>query len=300
MTPRIFKRLTVLTGALAGAATLVAAGCGGSGGANPVAAGLGGIISSSVPGGNQIVQGANVAGKGIELANVTFDAQKQREIGQSVAVGITNKYPLVSDSRLQDYVNLVGLTVASASANPELQYAFAVIDTPQVGAYSTPGGYVFVTRGALAIMKDESELAGVLAHEIAHVANNDGIESVKAAKGADFLATGLTTYQKDAQKFGNFTNTLLSEILTKPMSPGQESRADVQGARIAADAGYDPGGLSRFLQRMQSQRTSSGQVGLPTHPTNAERIAKLQSTVAGLNANGATLQERFAENVTLR
>jgi predicted Zn-dependent protease len=117
--------------------------------------------------------------------------KRQEDLGQSIAVAISNRYPVSRNRALNEYVNLVGLTVASVSPKPELKFAFGVLETNDVGAYSTPGGYVFVTRGALALMNDESELAGVLAHEVAHVVANHGIEAVKKASLAPSRATSM-------------------------------------------------------------------------------------------------------------
>src|SRR3954453_1917106 len=78
--------------------------------------------------------------------------KRQDELGQSIAVAIANRYPVSKNRSLNKYVNLVGLTVASVSARPDLNYAFGVLETPEVGAYSTPGGYIFITQGALKLM----------------------------------------------------------------------------------------------------------------------------------------------------
>src|SRR4029079_19055889 len=110
---------------------------------------------------------AQLGAKGLDWADIQSQ-QRQDEIGQAIAVAITNRYPLSSDTQLTDYVNLVGLTVASVAPNADINYSFGVLDTPEVGAYSAPGGYIFITRGALGMLQDESELAGVLAHEVAH------------------------------------------------------------------------------------------------------------------------------------
>src|SRR5438477_9296480 len=97
----------------------------------------------------------DVGKKAAEIGDLD-NPQRQQDLGQSIALVISNQYTVSKNRDLNEYVNLVGLTVASVAGRPELNYAFGVLETPEVGAYSTPGGYVFVTRGALNLMQDES------------------------------------------------------------------------------------------------------------------------------------------------
>lgn len=225
-------------------------------------------------------------------------SQRQEEIGQSVAVAITNRYSLSTDQALNDYVNLVGLTVASVAPNSDINYAFGVLETPEVSAYSAPGGYIFISRGALALMQDESELAGVLAHEVAHVAFNHGIEAVKAAKRTDLAVSAAKTYDANLNAYGQYVDVAADTVLIKGYSRAQEGQADVQAVRYLAAARYDTGGLLRFLQRMQSVTGTGGVKQLmSTHPGTADRIATVQHELASHSTNGAKLSERFAANV---
>ena len=113
---------------------------------------------------------------------VDLDNPERQNALARPALAVSNKYPLLANANKNDYVNYVGLTIASVCPNPELDYTFGVLDTPDINAYSTPGGYVFITRGALEICSDESELAAVLAHEIAHVVLGHGIDAIRSAK----------------------------------------------------------------------------------------------------------------------
>jgi predicted Zn-dependent protease len=220
--------------------------------------------------------------------------QRQDELGQSVAVAITNKYPLSTDEALNDYVNLVGLTVASVAPNANINYAFGVIETPEVAAYSAPGGYIFISRGALALAQDESELAGVLAHEVAHVALNHGMEALKASKNAQLAVSAAKINSDDAVRYGQFIDEAVDIFAVKPHSRAQESDADTQAVKYLKAAGYDPKGLLRFLQKMQAQSGSGGGL-MSTHPGTPDRIAAVQRQAG--NATGATLKDRYAANV---
>lgn len=288
---------------LGGVATALTVGCvensgtsgDGGGGTSSALSSIGSAIGLNTGDTQRAAQAAQVGAKVLDRVDLE-SPQRQDQIGQSVAVAIANKYPLSTDQTLTDYVNLVGLTVASVSNRPELNYCFGMLETPQVGAYSAPGGYIFITRGALALCRDEAELAGVLAHEVAHVALNHGIEAVKNAKNADILATGAKTQDQAIAQFGQLVDAGVDVVLVKGYSRGQESEADGEAVKLLIASGYDPAGLQRFLVRMQSATGTSGGL-MSTHPGTADRIAALGRQVGASAGKGVTLADRFAANV---
>lgn len=285
------KWIVVLTAPFALAAVVVV-GCGSGGGAPDM-----GALTRSLPGMNtpeaqQVLKGAQLGAKTLDVLDIENPA-RQEELGESVAVAITNRYPLSTDQSLNDYVNLVGLTVASVGPNPEIDYAFGVIESPQVNAYSTPGGYIFVTTGALRIMQDESELAGVLAHEVAHVAEGHGIDAVRTAKRTDLALSAARTADERFNAYSRAVDVATDVVLVKGYSRAQESRADALAVKYLIDAGYDPKGLARFLQRMQPPSGGARGQLMSTHPGTTDRIARIEKQVAGTNATGATLKDRF-------
>lgn len=273
---------------------VIGVGCGPDG-AGPNLGSLTGSLTGTGSGDTQrVLEGAKLGAKAVDVLDMENPA-RQQEIGQSVAVAISNRYTLSTNQPLNDYVNLVGLTVGSVSPNPDINYAFGVIESPEVNAYSTPGGYIFVTTGSLALMSDESELAGVLAHEVAHVALNHGIDAVKNAKRTDLAISAAKTADQQLNAYGRAVDVATDAILIKGYSRGQESQADAQAVKYLIAAGYDPNGLVRFLQRMQSQSGTGGGTKqlMSTHPGTAERIASVQKQIASTGAGGVTLRERF-------
>src|SRR5437870_461197 len=112
-------------------------------------------------------------------ASRDFTEGEEADIGRVVSARILATYPLAKDDKVQQYVTLVGNTVAAYSSRPTLDWHFAVIDTPIINAFSTPGGFIFVTTGALQAMKNEAELAGVLGHEIAHCTQKHILKEIK-------------------------------------------------------------------------------------------------------------------------
>jgi predicted Zn-dependent protease len=248
----------------------------------------------SSPDAQRALQGAQLGAKTLDVLDMENPA-RQQEIGQSVAVAITNRYSLSTNQSLNDYVNLVGLTVASVGPDPDTEYAFGVIESPQPNAYSAPGGYIIVTTGAIALMQDESELAGVLAHEVAHVAQDHGIEAVKAAKRTDLALSAAKTADQRLNAYSRAVDVATDVVLVKGYSRSQESQADAQAVKYLIAAGYDPNGLVRFLERMQSQAGSGGgsRQLMSTHPGTADRIASMQKQIASTGASGVVLKERF-------
>src|SRR5262245_61776321 len=137
-----------------------------------------------------------------------YSPAEEHYIGRSVAAQILSQYSVHGDRSLQEYVNLVGLSVLAA---PEPRktltgYHFIVLEGQEVQAVSTPGGFVFLTEGAVRKAKDEDELAAVLAHEVAHVSLNHGIGAIKAAtrkKSFGLLAQGAGEVAQAAASKGN-------------------------------------------------------------------------------------------------
>lgn len=304
------------------AATLLAAGAvgvhlgcnkGGGGGAggigsisNSIAGALGGgsRSSSSSGGGNSLIGGTIGTVTGNQAAGNLFDAgtnalqassinaAQEDAMGQGAAVTLTNKNNLVKDKKLSKYVSLVGLTVVDASPRPVGNWVFGVLDTDEVNAYAGPNGYIFVTRGALEKMEDESELAGVLAHEITHVLHHHGLEGIKfeATKGVGLAALG--AFSKDARNFSQVIDLGADVLVSKPYGRTQELDADKTAVQLVTAAGYDPNGYARFLTRLQGGGFFS------THPGTEERLSAVQQQINQSGARGgATLRERFQRNV---
>jgi len=105
-----------------------------------------------------------------QISDFSWSNEEKAALGAKVSELVRQRYGVVQDAAVHKYVTLVGRTVTDKTTKPGLPWTFIVLDTDAVNAFAAPHGYVHITRGALALMKDESELAGVLAHEIVHVA----------------------------------------------------------------------------------------------------------------------------------
>lgn len=230
----------------------------------------------------------NVADVARTLLPISTD--KEIEIGRGIAATIAGRYPVSQDTALTAYVNLVGLAVAGEAPRPDIAYRFAVLETPDINAFAAPGGYIFVTRGALALMQNEAELAGVLAHEVGHVNRRHVIEGIRKA---DFMRevrdqAGLTGERLD-RVVGQGSNVLFTGL-----SREDEFQADSLGVLYAASAGYDPGGLGGFVARLESRREGGARELFATHPPPSARLARITTEIQRENlTGGALLGERF-------
>jgi predicted Zn-dependent protease len=263
------------------------AGCSGSGG------GGSGISLGSLIGGQ--------AGQYVDAGATLLSAENisdydEDQMGRTVAIAATNRWHLFDKPELTKYVTLVGLTLADKTSKPD-GWVFGVLDTPELGAYSGPNGYVMITRGAIAAMEDESELAGVLAHEISHVVDHDGVEAVKNGRRIEAVSKGLSAADQHAQMFNQITGNMIEKILTSGYSQGQETKADSKAVDLLIKAGYDPNGLTKFLKRLE-QRNGGSAKPFSTHPGTADRIAHITAQI-GSAKPGATNRDRFVKETAV-
>ena len=220
---------------------------------------------------------------------------KEIEIGRGVAATIAGRFPVSNDEALTRYVNLVGLTVASQNPRDDISDRFAVLETPTVNAYAAPGGYIFITRGALGLIHNEAELAGVLAHEVGHVNRRHVVEQIRKSDTMREVKS-----QLDIQ--GGTLDKLVgtgSDALFTGLSRGDEMEADSLGLEYASSAGYDPGGLAAFIGRLD-QHAGEGPVSefFATHPKPDERVERLHAIAEREHlSGGVTLAERYRLNV---
>lgn len=237
----------------------------------------------------------------------TDDIKAEINFGRSVAARILGKFQLYSDDELTRYVNLVGKAVALHSERTEINYYFGIIQDEHANAYSAPGGYIFITTGALQQMEDEAELAAVLAHEIAHVTEKHIVKELNI-KGIDSSATsslgqilsGTTNTTKAI--FNQIVDKAVNILLEKGYKQQDELDADRIAIQLMALTGYDPTALSRYLSRLQSLAESNKEeTANHTHPPSEKRFNNIASLMQEeqLDASHFTkTSSRFKQYVT--
>lgn len=223
--------------------------------------------------------------------------EEEHALGEAASAKLVHIFGLYENPDMSRYVNLVGSTV-SRQADRDVPYRFGILDTEVVTALSLPGGYIFITRGALANMRSEAELAGTLAHEVAHVDRRHLEREVRAKKGSQFAKEEAVARVPAGQQLANMAGELVTNSLTLQVSRDKESEADKVGTELAAKAGYNPAGLKNFLETLaKSADTPQNrkQLGLwsSTHPPFRERVASLTAVSASLPPGGQDLTDRF-------
>lgn len=215
------------------------------------------------------------------------DEKGEAEIGSASAAQLLGAAPLVQNEKLQGYVNQVGLWLAMQTERPDLPWRFGVMDSDSVNAFAAPGGYVFITRGLLLRMRNEAELAGVLAHEIAHVLKRHHLVAIqknaKTGLAADLMSMAV---DNSSSQYGEWKKKALSastELYARGLDKGDEFEADRLGVVIAARAGYDPYGLPSVLQALDSINPQDSNLALmfKTHPSSRQRLDLLDVAMTG-------------------
>lgn len=218
-------------------------------------------------------------------------------VGRQIAGNLLGASPLVKDKALQKYVNLIGRWVASQGERPDLEWHFGVIDSGDVNAFAVPGGYVFVTQGLYRLLENEAQLAGVLAHEIAHVIKKHHYRVIQQTSVVDFGSKLLS------QKIGQ-DNKLVqkligsgAEVVARALDKNAEYEADRMGVVLSARAGYDQYALAEVLQQMghYSKEDDSVKLLFKTHPHPDERLTHLDGSMGDKldHLKGATISTRF-------
>lgn len=212
-----------------------------------------------------------------------YSPEEETRIGRQIAGNLLGAVPLVRDDKLQRYVNLVGDWVALQSGRKDIAWHFGVLDTEDINAFAAPGGYIFVTRGLYRRLNNEAELAGVLAHEIAHVTLK---HHLKVLKQSTLIGEFGKAVSRKAQGSDPAVQNLIgngAEIMARGLDKDAEFEADRVGIVFAARAGYDPWGLPEVLQDLAGLPAKDGRTSLlyKTHPHPADRLAALGEAVGG-------------------
>ena len=226
--------------------------------------------------------------KRLNQGNDSFSAEEdvKAEIvfGRVLAARILGKHPYYENARLNEYVNKLGKGLAQYANRPEVEFRFAVLDTAIVNAFAAPGGYIFVTKGALLKMEDEAELAAVLSHEIAHVTekhivkelNIKGTEASPTSGFAQVLGGGSGAVRV---LFTQMVDKAAEILFEKGLKKQDEFDSDRVATMIITTAGYDPTAMKRYLMKIASAEKETA-IMTGTHPSFTERIRSVNDVLA--------------------
>lgn len=246
----------------------------------------------------------NIAKK-TQQTTKTIDEPEEIEIGNGIAANLLGASSLLDDSRAQQYVNQVGRWLSLQSERPDLPWRFGILKTTDINAFATPGGTIFITHGLLQRLNNESELAGVLAHEMVHVVRKHHLAALQKGARMDLASELAGAALKDKGDSAVMEKAIKAgtEVYARGLDKNDEFEADRMGIVIATRAGYDPYGLPAVLQMLEAINAQDTSLALmfKTHPAPRERLSLLDKIMSeGFDSYTAPTQtdQRFNSEVS--
>jgi predicted Zn-dependent protease len=229
-----------------------------------------------------------------------FSEKQEIAMGQETDQAIRQQFGIYQDKALNEYVNRIGQSMVPNSHRPNLKHSFAVLDTAVVNAFAAPGGYIYVTRGILALMNSEAELAAVLGHEMGHVAARHSMAQMSAQVLAQIGLIVGSVISKDIRKFAGLASIGMQLLFLK-FSRSDEYQADALGIRYARQAKYSPGEMLRFFTALENMSGEASSHKIPTflstHPMTKDRIAKVKEQIASEDVRLAVRHDEYLRRI---
>jgi predicted Zn-dependent protease len=225
----------------------------------------------------------DIGNRDINKGNWNFTSlEKEIALGRSLATEIEKQVKLVSDPEVTEYVSRVGQNIVRNS-DAKVPFTIKVIDSEEINAFALPGGFLYVNSGLITTADEESELAGVLAHEIAHVAARHGTEQQAKAMVADFARIPLVIFSGGLAQLVYNVYGLVVPLQFLQFSRGAEAEADYLGVQYMYKTGYDPASFISYFEKVKAQeKKKPGKLSkiFSTHPPTDDRIEKSQKNIA--------------------
>src|SRR5688572_30177571 len=230
----------------------------------------------------------------IERHNNSYSPQQDVELGQQAAQEVRQQMPLLNDGRTEDFVERIGERlvdeIPAEFREPQFRYSFDVVNLREINAFALPGGPMFLHRGMIQAAQSEGEIAGVMAHEIAHVVLRHG--TAQATKGQKFQL-GALAGQVLGAVIGGRAGAVVSQgsqiglgTYFLKYSREYEREADLLGAQMMARAGYDPREMARMFQTIEKQGGGGGPEFLSDHPNPGNRVQAINREAEMLRVEG--------------
>jgi predicted Zn-dependent protease len=236
-----------------------------------------------------------------KVADLKVTEAEERQIGQQVSDKIVEEFGVYQDANVTKYVTLVGAVLAQASSRPNLDWQFVVLDTDGVNAFAAPGGFVHITRGLLGLMKNEAELAGVLAHELTHVTEKHTVNAIQHGDTIKLTSDSVGSSGGLAQGLiADIAQQAYKDILDNKFSRNDENEADEKGVQLANKVGYAPNGLVGALNKLADRNKDAKEPNglFASHPQMKERLTNIEKVIKEKKLTAtATVQARYAKNI---
>jgi len=226
-------------------------------------------------------------------ADAILSKTTEAQIGRAIMQDIRNSGKIVEDPQITEYINEIGHRIAVQANDGDYNFSFFVVDDTRINAFALPGGFIGVHTGLIEASRNEDELAGVLAHEVAHVTQRHIARAVHASSRQSILSTALMLGAMILGAAGGDADVVQAGMVVAQGSAAQqqinftrsnEYEADRIGIRALAEAGFDPHGMDSFFEVLSRQETTSPDLRVPeflrTHPVTTARISEAKSRAA--------------------
>ena len=228
---------------------------------------------------------AAAAALGLTLSACGISTQQEVQMGTDYAQQINAQLPIIAEPEINRYINVLGDSIAKLSDERNLEWTFFVVDSREVNAFAVPGGYIYVNRGLIERADNVSMLAGVLGHEIAHVAARHSAEHIAKQKLTQGLtgAAVLATYDPDdpSSQRTAAVAALIGNLVNMRFGREDELESDRLGVRFLSESGYDPRAMIRVMEILGQAGGAGRQPEFfSTHPNPENRIARIEAAIA--------------------
>lgn len=228
-------------------------------------------------------------GPGGRKSLILISTNEEISIGQKMSTQVESEEKVMPDTEVQDYVNGVGQKIAHVSDRKDLPFHFKVLESKEINAFATPGGYIYVYSGLLKILDDEAELAGVLSHEISHVVARHGVKKLQQVLGVQVVLS--IALGSSSQLSQDLVSTSIGIIL-QGYSRDNEFDADQFGTFYMEKAGYNPKGMAELLgklDKLSDKEPTFFEKLSASHPPTKERIARVEKEIPVFGENSKEL-----------
>ena len=214
--------------------------------------------------------------------------EQELAIGSADAAQIDSELPLIHDSVVVGFIATLGQSMAARTSRGDLNWHFAVVNSPEVNAFALPAGFIYVNRGAIEQAERLDQLAGIIGHEIGHVVRRHAVKQIeKVERGKVGLVVLCTLTRACSHVSGRVAIQVGAEALRARYSQRDEAEADSEGVMNTLRVGIDPEGLPSFFEKLletQSQQPTIVEAFFSTHPTDAARVAATRREIAAISS----------------
>ena len=212
-----------------------------------------------------------------------YSVDQEWEAGRQLEAQLRQELPITNDATLTRYVNEMGQRMVRQTSLGNRPWRFYVVRDEAINAFNVPGGLVYINTGLIAQVGSASELAGAIAHEVAHGAERHGTQRLSKAQDANLIAGAVLGDSGGLERLGA---QIAAQGAFASFSRSDEREADAVGVQIMARAGYDPDGLADLLERLASQEQGGGVQFFRSHPLSSERMQTVRQLARRYDSQG--------------